>query len=376
MQRIRVLGTLCFVTGLFPGHSLPAQSVPEWRFTEELRIGSERDDPTGFSDVRGVLADRKGNIWVLEASTQEIRVFDPTGKHLRNIGRKGQGPGEFIYADGMVMAPDGLIWVHDPKNARFSIFNQEGKFVRQQLALSNGYGYLWSGGIDQQGRIWDQLFIREPDPLTAWMRRANSDWSRVDTLQMPRCGPPGVDPEANVFRLPHGSLIGIPFLPGPVVGVDYDAGAVWCAPSSAEYRLNKLGIERKDSLARIARSAAPLAVSAEEREAAIARVKEFMKKVGDEVSLDWSRIPRYKPILQSAFVDEDGRLWVRRTSPDKGAVFDLYAAAGKPLATVRIGIPVNNYVHALIRGGTAYLVSQEEGEIPYIVRGRIGPARP
>ncbi|HEV8612651.1 MAG TPA: 6-bladed beta-propeller [Gemmatimonadales bacterium] len=376
MQRIRVLGTLCFVTGLFPGHSLPAQSVPEWRFTEELRIGSERDDPTGFSDVRGVLADRKGNIWVLEASTQEIRVFDPTGKHLRNIGRKGQGPGEFIYADGMAMAPDGLIWVHDPQNARFSIFDQEGKLVRQQLALANGYGYLWLGGIDRQGRIWDQLLIYDPkNPLLTRMRRAVPDWSKVDTLSLPRCSPPGIQPEAGAFKLPHG-FAGVPFFPGPVNAIDYYAAAAWCAPTSAKYQLDKIAIERRDTLARIARLAAPLAVSAEEREAAIARVKEFMKKVGDEVSLDWSRIPRYKPILQSAFVDEDGRLWVRRTSPDKGAVFDLYAAAGKPLATVRIGIPVNNYVHALIRGGTAYLVSQEEGEIPYIVRGRIGPARP
>ena len=39
-----------------------AQSPPGWRFTEELRIGSETDDVTGFSDIRGLLVDAKGSI--------------------------------------------------------------------------------------------------------------------------------------------------------------------------------------------------------------------------------------------------------------------------------------------------------------------------
>src|SRR5207244_1014807 len=97
--------------------------------------------------------------WILEYSTKDIRIFDPSGKHLRTIGRSGKGPGEFTYPDGMALAPDGLVWVHDPQNARFSIFDQEGKFVRQQLALTNGYGYVWQGGIDRQGRIWDHLIL-------------------------------------------------------------------------------------------------------------------------------------------------------------------------------------------------------------------------
>ena len=133
--------------------SLPAQSLPSWRYTEELRIGSEDDDAKGFSDIRGILVVRNGNIWVIEGSLQEIRVFDPAGKHLKTIGRNGKGPGEFTYADGLATAPNGTIWVHDPKNARFSIFDQEGKFVRQQLAPAGGYSYTWFGSIDRQVKI-------------------------------------------------------------------------------------------------------------------------------------------------------------------------------------------------------------------------------
>lgn len=354
---------------------LSAQTAAAWRYAEELRIGSEADDATGFSDIRGLLVDRKGNIWVLEASLQEIRVFDPAGKHLRTVGRKGKGPGEFTYADGMATGPDGLIWVHDPQNARFSIFDQDGKFVRQQLAPSNGYGYVWRGGIDRQGRIWDQLFHRDlKNPDLALVRRASPDWTTVDTLALPQCHAPGQDQEAAYFRIPPGSFIGVPYFPGPVVAVDYNGAALWCAPTGAQYHAVRVGIERKDTLARLSGRTDRLPVTAEERDSAISSVKAFMKRAGP-ATLDWSRIPRFKPLLQSAFVDDDDRIWIRRTTTVASASFDIFSREGRALATVTIPHPVTTYVRPVIRGDVGYFVTQQEGEIPFVIRARIGPAR-
>lgn len=367
------MGALLACITVSLSHRMAAQSIPEWRFVEELRIGSENDDPTGLSDVRGLVVDKKGNIWVLEFSAQEIRLFDPAGHHLRTIGRKGQGPGEFIYADGMAMAPDGLIWVHDPQNGRFSIFTPDGKFARQQLAVSGGYGAIWFGGIDAKGRIWDQLIGGSSDRLAARMRRASPDWTRVDTLTLPRCSPPGGSSEASYFKLP-GGMIGVPYFAGPVSAPDYNGDSYWCAPSSAEYRVFKVGVERKDTLARITGRAERMPVTSAERDSAISGVKQFMKRAG-EASIDWSRIPKYKPLLQGAFVDAEGRLWVRRQSPEVGAVFDLYTAQGKPVATIKVPHPVTSWLKPVLRGDVAYFVSQEPGEIPYIIRGRLVPTR-
>lgn len=350
-----------------------AQRVPEWVFKEDLRIGSERDDVTGFSDIRGLLVDQKGNIWVLEASTQEIRIFDPTGRHLRNVGRKGKGPGEFVYADGMALAPDGLVWVHDPQNVRFSIFDQEGKFVRQQLAPASGYGFVWAGGIDSRYRIWDQIYTEDPkDPLATRMRRASSDWTRVDTLTLPGCRVPGEKPGDAVFRHPGGTT-SVPFYPGSVSAVDYTTGSYWCAPSGAEYRVLKLGLERRDTLVRINGNAARVPVTSSERDSAINYVKERMKRRG-EAPQDWSRIPRYKPMLLSAFVADDGRLWVRRSSTDAHSPFDVYSPQGKLLATARFTLPISVIKRPVIKGSVAYFISQLPGELPYVVRGRLVPA--
>lgn len=349
-----------------------AQTPPAWHFTEELRIGSEADDATGFSDIRGLLVDAKGNIWVLEASTQEIRVFDPQGKHLRNIGRKGQGPGEFIYADGMAMAPDGLIWVHDPKNGRFSIFNQDGKFVRQQLAPSNGYGFIWFGGIDRQGRIWDPIFFYDPkNPDRHLIRRATADWRTVDTLALPSCNSPGRGPEDGIFKHPGGSLARVPYYPGPVSVADYDDGSVWCAPTSSEYEFIRLRVGRGDTVGRFRSRAERLPVTPAERDTAIAKLKAFMKRAGGEVPLDYSRIPRVKPLINSAFVDGERRLWVLRNSTPGTSAFDIFSREGQPVASLSIPFAVTPWFQPLILKDTGYFVVQEEGEIPYVVRARI-----
>lgn len=354
--------------------ALHAQSTPHWRYTEELRIGSEEDDPKGFSDIRGILVDRKGNIWIIEGSLQEIRVFDPSGRHLKTIGRNGQGPGEFTYPDGLAMAPDGMIWVHDPKNGRFSIFDQDGKFVRQQLAPAGGYSYTWSGGIDRQGRIWDRIFHRDPkNPEVSYVRRASPDWSRVDTLSLPRCSAPGRAGEEGYFKFPRGNAI-VPFFPGAMSAIDYNDGSLWCAPSSAQYRLARIRIEGNDTLARVTGKTDQLPVTAAERDSAVSRLKEFMKKAG-EVSLDWSRIPKVKPLLSGAFTDEEGRLWVRRTSDEAQAIFDVYTREGRAVATLTAPHPVTIYIRPIVRGSVGYFVAQESGEIPYVIRFRFGPPR-
>jgi 6-bladed beta-propeller protein len=353
-----------------------AQTAPEWRYIEEIRIGSEGEGPAGFSDIRGIVVDRKGNLWVLEFSTQDIRVFDPAGRHLRTIGRKGHGPGEFEAANGMALAPDGRIWVADPLNSRFTVFDEEGKFVRQQLAPSNGYGFLWAGGIDGRGRIWDQIYTTDPKNPQARMkrmRRAPLDWSRVDTLDLPSCREPGENTEELAFRFPRG-FMGVPFHPGPVTAVDYRSETEWCANTSAVYELVRIGIERHDTLARISGPQDRIPVTDAERDSVIANIKQEMKKGLGEASLDWSRIPRYKPIVRSLFTDDAGHVWVRRTTREPGsATFDIYTAEGRLLARLQVPHPLSDFRSPVIHGKVAWFVAQEEGEVPYVVRGRIGP---
>jgi hypothetical protein len=381
-------GSVLIVADLISGcqRSRDSAALREWRFSQHFRIGQGADDPHGFSEVRGVLVTRGGNIWLLETSTHNIRIFDSTGRPLREVGRKGNGPGEFMWPDGMATAPDGHVWVHDPQNGRFSIFDESGAFLREQSLQSAGYyASVWSGGIDGSGRIWDDMFwLRDPqDPLARRWRRIAPDWSRTDTLTFPSCRVPGWNRRDGVFWRPWEGRPGanlywipIPFYPQPVEAYDLSGDAVWCAPSGATYRLVKFGIERKDTLAQIVGTAEAVPVTTQERDSAIAEAGKILKRIGVVAEPDWSRIPTERPLVMGAFVDEENRLWVRRSTPDRTSLFDVYSSGGKPIATVRFPHSVSGQVRPVVRGHRIWLVALDEEEVPYVLHGWLNAADP
>src|SRR5690348_1053195 len=76
-----------------------ASAQAQWTLVEELRIGAAETDATTFADVRGIAVATNGQIYVLEYRTQEIRAFDAKGKFIKNIARRGGGPGEISNAN-------------------------------------------------------------------------------------------------------------------------------------------------------------------------------------------------------------------------------------------------------------------------------------
>ena len=91
----------------------------EWRLVVELRLG--RLDGTGpevFGDVHDVAVDEKGHIYVVDVGSKEVRVFDRDGRHLRDMARDGEGPGEFRYSGfspeyRIIWQPPNRLWVGD-----------------------------------------------------------------------------------------------------------------------------------------------------------------------------------------------------------------------------------------------------------------------
>ncbi|MDE2662061.1 MAG: hypothetical protein OXI39_03520 [Gemmatimonadota bacterium] len=91
----------------------------EWRLVEELRLGEvDGAGPEVFGNVHDVAVDERGNIYVLDYGSKEVRVFDREGRHLRSMARDGEGPGEFRYSGfsaeyRIVWQPPNRLWVAD-----------------------------------------------------------------------------------------------------------------------------------------------------------------------------------------------------------------------------------------------------------------------
>ena len=58
--------------------------------------GAEEVGATQFSGIQAVWTDGAGRLWVVDGQSGELRIFEPDGTHLRTVGGRGQGPGEFL----------------------------------------------------------------------------------------------------------------------------------------------------------------------------------------------------------------------------------------------------------------------------------------
>src|SRR5699024_10670210 len=69
----------------------------------------------------GLAVDQKGNIYVSDVLTYNIKFYSPDGALVELIGRKGKGPGEFLNPKSLGIINNQL-YVFDNKLLRISIF--------------------------------------------------------------------------------------------------------------------------------------------------------------------------------------------------------------------------------------------------------------
>ncbi|MEJ7811839.1 MAG: 6-bladed beta-propeller [Gemmatimonadaceae bacterium] len=105
-----------------------------------LEIGEDMGgDEYTFSRLTRVAAARGGRIYALDMADKTVKVYDPSGKFLRAIGREGQGPGEFN-APAELRLDDSTLTVTDFMQRRASTFTLDGTHLRTRSfpSLANG----------------------------------------------------------------------------------------------------------------------------------------------------------------------------------------------------------------------------------------------
>jgi len=123
------------------------------------------DEHLAFNFPNDVAVDKDGNIYVLDAGNARIQKFGPDGAYLATIGRKGQGPGEFIMPDSIGFDKDGNLVVADMAQSRVHIIIGGGKDVRSVVikeGLISGVMPLPSGDFAAKGSIYS--FPRPDQP--------------------------------------------------------------------------------------------------------------------------------------------------------------------------------------------------------------------
>ncbi|MEO8083734.1 MAG: NHL repeat-containing protein [Ardenticatenales bacterium] len=81
---------------------------------------------TLFESPVGLATDREGRVYVVDQATDEIKVFDADGAHVRTFGGSGSGNGELLQPTDVDVAADGTVWVADRDNDRLVAFKPNG----------------------------------------------------------------------------------------------------------------------------------------------------------------------------------------------------------------------------------------------------------
>jgi ABC-type Fe3+ transport system permease subunit/DNA-binding beta-propeller fold protein YncE len=124
---------------------------------KELRQwGRFGNEPGQFIYPTDIAFDARGNVFVSEyGDNDRIQVFDPAGKFLYQFGHFGSGLGEFNRPQSIVIDGDTL-YAADACNHRIAVFKIDGTFVRNFGKIGSNLGELrfpYGLDIDSQGRL-------------------------------------------------------------------------------------------------------------------------------------------------------------------------------------------------------------------------------
>lgn len=93
---------------------------------EEASIGVDAGaDEYMLGEVWGVFA-TDDYIYVVDRQVPAIRAYDLEGNHVRDLGREGQGPGEYTSPSLITVDDGGRVFVLDSRARRFNVFSPEG----------------------------------------------------------------------------------------------------------------------------------------------------------------------------------------------------------------------------------------------------------
>ena len=336
--------------------------------------------------------DEAGNLYLLDSPARVV-VVNPGGNFLGQIGRPGEGPGEFRKPEQLDVWPSGQIVVTDPGHFAFQIFGPEGVFermVRVKVDRSNmaDIGAFFRAGTFGARLARDGVAIYSDGVRKIMRTDLSSDEARIETF-VEAWAPPGTEEKSgSVAEVTSGGLWGLvpplvfDALPGGGIAFsDSSAYAIKItAPSGEVHRVLRRPIdpapptdrarqaEKDRELAKLGLSRDPsgrvppdvLALAGVFR-AAHARAIEDMQFFPEV------------PVLCALRTTWEGNLWVQRRGEepevDRGPI-DVLSPTGRYLGTInqRMRMP-----DEFGPSGLVVFIEKDEFDVPVIVVKRLPP---
>lgn len=345
-----------------------------WRLVESLRIGTATaGGPEAFESINRITIDALDRLWVVDYLAGHVKVFDAEGRHVRTIGRQGEGPGEFIRLSSVLRGPNGNMWIADDRLRRYEIFDTAGTRI-------GGHRYVtqWSGAWIDRGLFISSDGWYEDKPVYRVYRLGAGGRLEADgrVLELPEEPP---DPPMMEFTAEGATVtyaLPIPFAPKDwsVTGRELD---MWWSDGrdhGERYEIRHIDLESGRTLRTVVRQYEPSPISDSAR---VAAVSALLESVRMDHNVPWVERPDEEAIravphvyspLTRFYRSGDGTLWVLRALAGDVVGFDVFDEEGRFLGQPELPDGFRTMVVRRITRDAMYLIDTDELGVDYVVR--------
>ena len=110
-------------------HCVRVYNKADQKFLFTIPKTSETNAGTLYSPANIALDQHNGRLLVSDVGSFSVKIFDLEGNYLRTIGTQGLGAGMFARPKGIAVDRQGLIYVADAATQVVQIFNSEGRLL-------------------------------------------------------------------------------------------------------------------------------------------------------------------------------------------------------------------------------------------------------
>lgn len=303
----------------------------------------------------------------------EVRIFSSTGRHLRTLGGRGEGPGEFRILSPLAGLVEDTIWTWDRRLSRITWFSTDGDVLGNMHVPVNA-------GVDDLARLSDGTHLAKmafnPELKDGSYLAPGSIW-KLDSAGNVRDSLQNVGGhDLQVTRNADGAVTGIllpPFGRFPVVatGADDRIFTGWNGVYAVVVRslagdpvmvLSAPGLERRIDPAEVRST----------RERWLERCSDEQCQRNINRMFDELQLPDRRPAFSALRADPLGNLWVAEYDPTgnvvvgwQGSGWHVFSGDGELLG--RVAVPPGIRLYEI---GANYVMGVRDNElgVPFVVR--------
>jgi len=362
------------------------------RLVSEVSIGVLDGDPEyQFGNLRALAVGSDDRIYVLDGHGPVVRMYAPDGTWLEDVGREGEGPGEYKRPDsGLVMRPDGRLLLRDPGNGRISIYDADGSY-EGSWPLAGSMNTSNPLIVTHDGAALTPVIKNLGASVMEWQRglaRYRPDGT-ADTLDVPDLG--FVESQISGESENNSSTNNVPYTPEQQYV--YSPLAYFVTGVSEDYSFKLL--RENEPVIEIRKDYQEVPVLADEASIRRRSLTQNFRQNFPGWKWNGPPIPDTKPPYSSLLTSQEGRIWVqlhvaseRYLSPEdqraeeqrlerpvnpyrEPTVFEVFEPTGEYLGRVTTPDGFALYPRPVIRDMKVWGVVRDELDVARLHRFRV-----